>query len=318
MIVLLLGNSLKMVPEMGALQGALFYKWADFLSDKAQQRGVRLHWLNLDETWVPKAFSGVKGNVTKCRRLPSENIPLNQRRGGVTLVGMVASTQELQSSLPSIVLAGNRVLKLRALRAVSAEMPTSVQVWRGSSSWNCAIQMENILELIAAQAANVLGPTDQIALVMDCCAIHICRRVLQKARSLNIWVLLIPAKCTHVFQPADTHLFSNYKSYLRQALSRIQIANDGVVSQENWLRCIFNVCNEQIAGKRWQSAFVQNGILGNRSGLSTKLKAYNFPLPAETAHPPTFDELVALMPKAAQVWYWDLFGGLLEAPPALD
>lgn len=294
----------------------MFYKWADFLNDKAQQRGVRLHWLNLDETWIPKAFAGAKNNVSKCRRLPAENIPLHQRRGGVTLVGMIASTQELQSSLPTIVLAGNRVLKLRALRAVT--VPSHMQIWRCSSSWSCAAQMERILDLIAAKAAGVLGPTDQVALVMDCCAIHICRRVLQKAQSLNTLVLLIPANCTHVFQPADTHLFANYKSCLRRAFGRIRMENNGVVSQENWLRCIFNVSRDQITGQSWRSAFVQNGILGNRTGLATKLNAYDFPGPAESIQPRTFDELLALMPKAAQVWYWDLFGSLLDAPPVLD
>lgn len=217
--------------------------------------------------------------------------------------------RELQAALPILFIAGERVLRLRAVRAVSSQMPSNVQVWRERSSWNSAHLTQKILDLIAATADAVSGPTDQLVLVMDCSAIHICRRVLQKARNLGIWILLVPAGCTHLFQPADTHCFSGYKSCLRQELSATQTQTNGVVRQEDWLRCLCKVSTEYMSAKSWLPAFARTGIVGSRADLSTKLREHC--QQQETSLPPTFDELLAILPKAAQVWYWDVFGDLL-------
>ena len=49
---------------------------------------------------------------------------------------------------------------------------------------------------------------------MDCAAIHLSKRILQKARSLRIWTLLVTAKCTHLFQVLDIHCLFGYKASL--------------------------------------------------------------------------------------------------------
>lgn len=70
--------------------------------------------------------------------------------------------------------------------------------------------------------------------------------------------------------------------------------------------------------KGWRQAFVENGMIGARDNLSTKLRGYGFAPPPHLCMPPIYEELVTLLPKAAPVWYWDLFGDLLGEPPVLE
>ena len=197
----------------------------------------------------------MKGNIVVRRRPPGHNVPLELRRGGVTFIGVAAANRAIQGALPLICIAGQRVLRVRTWRAVIGDAPPRVKLWREKSSWNSAIIMEKILETIIAEVAVCLGPRDQLALVMDCAAIHLSKRILQKARSLRIWILLVPAKCTHLFQVLDTHCFFGYKASLRKELGRLQQNHlNGFVSQEDWLRCLFRVSADffqtKIGGKR--------------------------------------------------------------------
>ncbi|CAJ1445622.1 unnamed protein product, partial [Effrenium voratum] len=43
---------------------------------------------------------------------------------------------------------------------------------------------------------------------------------------------------------------------------------EGKVSREQWLRCLFDVSTRFMCGKRWKSAFVATGILGDRPAVS--------------------------------------------------
>lgn len=181
------------VPKSGPWQGVVFYKWVDFLNCR-----LVLQWLNLDETWIPPRFVETPGNLVIRRRPPTHNVPLHLKRGGVTFIGLAAASRELQSVLPLIFIAGHRMLPVRAWRTLNAEAPPHLQVWRERPSWNSAALMEKILDAIAAQAARVLGPRDQLTLVMDCSYIHTCPRILQKARSLGIWYFWYQPSAHHI------------------------------------------------------------------------------------------------------------------------
>ena len=60
-------------------------------------------------------------------------------------------------------------------------------------------------------------PGFQCILVLDCAPIHLTSRVLRMASDLGIWLLPVPARCTFLLQPCDTHVFSPYKAFCEEA-----------------------------------------------------------------------------------------------------
>ena len=296
-----------------------FYQWVDFLRTEADGRGLEIEWLNLDETSVPQSFVDCQGNIARVgpRQLPCHNIPLHRRRGCATFVCVVAASARLQAVMPQVWIGNKRVFRAKDLREVAPEIPHNCLLWREATSWNTALLMEKILTFIAERAATVLGPRSQLALVFDCASVHLTRAVLQKAQSLSIWIVLAPTACTHAVQPADTHVFAGVKAFLRNCVSECKMRSpNGTLAQADWLRCCLKT-ESFLKDRPWRQAFLDNGILGERHCLSAKLRDHRFPSPS-VSPPPSYDLLSTILPKACQVHYWDLFGGVLRVPPLVD
>ena len=307
---------------LGPRQVSIFYQWVDFLHRQARVQDVQIEWVNLDETSIPQRFHDSRGNLVSrawSSQPASHNTPLHLRRGSVTFVGLVAASPTLQAALPKIWIGNRHLFPAQALAAVSGEVPPNVYLWRETSSWNTSKLMEEILLLIADSAGRV-SPGRQLALLLDCASVHLTRDVLLKAKELNIWVVVVPTGCTHLVQPADTHCFGLLKNFLRRQLAEVQMRSpEGKVSREQWLRCLFDVSTRFMCGKRWKSAFVATGVLGDRTALLSKLEAFGFRGLDATAELPTFEQVQYVLPKASQVSYWDLFAGpLQDVAPLLE
>ena len=236
----------------------------------------------------------------------------------MTFVAVVASNERLQAVAPQFFIGNRHVLQVKTLRALSAEVPANCHIWREPTSWNNTRLMEKILTLIAEKIVPQMEPHRQLAIIYDCASMHLGRSVLLKARELSLWVVLVPTQCTSAVQVADTHVFFALKTFLRKRIAQVKMQSEhGAITRENWLRCCLQL-EGFLTSRSWRHAFMDNGILGARDRLSAKLREHHFSPPSLMPAPPSYEQLCAILPKASQVHYWDLFGDIIQEPPLLS
>lgn len=197
--------------------------------------------------------------------------------------------------------------------AAERTAPAKVKFRRKKSSWlNAEVLVEILLEISLAM---VEFPEFQPILVMDCATIHLSKRVLERAQVLGIWILPVPAKCTFLLQPCDTHVFSPYKAFLKRASRECKSA-DGVVTQQAWLQNFIAVARKFLCGRTWQHAFQQTSLPGDRSHLTRDLAALELqPAPQlHAARAPALQTVRELLPKDRRVPYRQLLSEPRAAP----
>jgi hypothetical protein len=285
-----------------------FWEWSDYLRQCARDADKEPLFVNLDETAVSMCSPAAKGMVVTKRWWrgqvrPGQSIPRSVRRSMVTHVGLCTHRTDVQGRLPQIFIGNERIFTQRLMGAVSDLLPPKILFWRKKSSWNTAALMVQILNEISH--ALEAFPKVQIILVLDCSKIHLTPAVLKTAADLNLWLLVVPARCTWLLQPLDTHVFSPYKAFLRRAYRDSKNA-EGQVSPEAWAQTLVDVSTTFLCGRTWEHAFCQTGILGDRSRLTRDLAAAVGDMPRQqgTVQSVSAGLIRNLLPRRHVFSYW--------------
>ena len=263
--------------ELAQVKG--FWSWIDYLVQQAASPSQasspkELFFLNLDETNIPLCFPGGRGLVVHKRywsseAAPSQKIQKEMHRGSVTHVAVIANKPEVQKKLPQVFLGNKHIFTHNLLSNYVEDRPENVSFWRGTTSWNTAAVMVNIIHMIGGALAEF--PGFQPILMLDCAACHCTAEVAKAAALHKIWLCFIPAKLTHMLQPLDTRVFSAYKSYLRTEYRKVKSqSGSGIVTKEGWLRILTQVASDFL-NKDWQRAFQSVGATKSRSDVSSEL-----------------------------------------------
>ena len=285
-----------------------FWSWADWLAQQAREFGRQPLLLNLDETAISRAHPGSPGWIVSKSWWPGalrphQKIPKKDERSMITHVGLITHNTTVQGRLPQILIGNERIFTPELMAAVAQVAPSKVQFWRCKSSWNTSNHMLRILREIALAMAEF--PEFQPILVMDCATIHLSPRVLNVASTLGIWILPVPAGCTFLLQPCDTHVFAALKAFLKRAYRDSKDAN-GVVTSEAWARTVIDAVTVFLCGRSWTTAFQQTGIIGDRQRLTRDVAALQATPPVSPSTRPTLATVRDLLPRNRRVPYSQL------------
>ena len=289
-----------------------FWHWSDFLQHRSIAGGKEPLFINLDETAVPMCSPSARGMLVSKRwwgkrGRPCQKLSLKVRRSMVTHVGLCTHRSDVQGRLPQIFIGNERCFTQEFMDSISSDFPKKVKFWRRKSSWNNSELMESIL----LEIHNVMKefPNFQPILAMDAAKIHWAARVVKRAADLNIWLLPVPALCTWLLQPLDTHVFSAYKNYLSNAF-RDSKDQHGKVSVAAWARNLSAVATKYLCGRTWQHSFEATGIMGDRSKLTRELRALDVvsatPTHEDRVVTPSLSVAQLLFPGRSRVPYWHL------------
>jgi hypothetical protein len=210
-------------------------------------------------------------------------------------VALVCHKREIQARLPQIFIGNEAAFPAGELEACSKS--TVVQYWRHQSSWNSVNHMLQIIQEIAAVFVGF--PTMQPVVILDAAPIHLHARVLEQGMKSGVWLTCVPAGLTWLLQPLDTHVFAQYKAWLRNNF-RSMLAQ-GPVSVQQWLQLLGEGATTFLTGRSWERAFEADGIIGSRQKLSGHLQDYAsspavgaaFP----SSGPPTEQDLQIVLPR---------------------
>lgn len=246
----------------------------DWLRKRAEQLEKQVIVINLDETSIKCSWPQVQGNVVRPKlwfskgHRPRAKASLKDMRSAITHVALVCDQPGIQALLPQIFI-GNEVA-FPAADMENAPQHPRVQFWRRRSSWNSVELMQRIIEEISKALSVVPGA--QVILVMDAAPIHLHRAVLEHGMRHKVWLACVPAGLTWLLQPLDTHVFSPYKSYLKNQY-RAKLSQ-GAVSKLQWLNILVSGATTFLCGRKWKRAFEADGLLALRDDLAGALKPY--------------------------------------------
>ena len=267
--------------------------------------------LNLDETCIGFGAGSSKGLVAHPLELPTSAnaepgpTALRQSRAALTHVAIIADDTALQPRLPQVLIVGRRTCTQRVVAIARHSCPANVHILHEQSSWNTSATMMRILDLIG-EAVKSCGPATFPILLLDCAPQHLHRDLCTKARSNGIALIFVPAQCTSLLQPLDTHAFFGYKACLRRLRQQLeQERMGGVVEQAAWLQALACEASSYFCRRRWQRAFQSVGACrcplshAQLSGsLQTQLGEAVHSLVSEGR--PSENELQALFPRRRQ------------------
>jgi hypothetical protein len=228
-------------------------------------------------------------------RGPAAKAKLKSIRTAVAHVALVCPKPEIQAVLPQIFIGNESAFPVSELDA--CVKPAVVQYWRHKSSWNSVTHMQQILKEIAQ--VFVSFPNAQPILILDAAPIHLHVSVLEQGMKSSVWLACVPAGLTWLLQPLDTHVFGQYKAWLRNNFR--MMLSQGPVSVQQWLQLLGKGATTFLQGRSWERAFESDGILGSRNRLSCHLQDYTSPpalgAPDSSHHPPTEEDLEKILPR---------------------
>lgn len=243
------------------------WQWARFLR-KQVGTDLKALWLNLDETSVRYYYTPRRGLKQKPQSLAphqrqyfqGRNTTRSQLRRAFTHIALIADDAKIQGLLPQVLLASSRIVTVAQAHAARAHLHAKTHLWRRKSGWINKPEFVCVLNLIAAALATVRH-SHQPILLMDAHSVHCAPEVIKRAGELNIWICIIPAKCTHVLQPLDTDVFARYKACLRRKL--LEACSCGPNADLEFpviAAAVQQTITETISNISWRRVFARNGF----------------------------------------------------------
>ena len=256
-------------------QGAAVWQWWNCAS-AALPAGRTFLRLNLDETSICLYQGGNKGTVFFKKRQhdpdtePVQHANLAKRRCCFTHVGLICDKPDLQPVLPQVLIANESTFSAGDMAALEAECPENVHLVRQKSAWNNVEVCKETIRLLAkALEPHLASKGLQPVLLLDAAPIHLAPSFFQCCVANGIWPIIIPARCTWLLQPLDTHVFRQYKMRLRARyqIRRLETAN-GQLTMAQFLPVVYDSIRQVLEGRRWAAAFDQDGFGQSQRALS--------------------------------------------------
>ena len=195
----------------------------------------------------------------------------NKKYGSLTFVAIVSDNPSFQPRLPQVIIGNERILRVQDLKKVDNCLPANVYVFRRKSGWVNAPLFAQILTLLR-NAVSSMDPDMEIVLLADLSPVHTHELVLKTAKRLRIRLCFVPATCTWLLQPCDTHLFRKFKAALAR-LFRMYLVTHGVqqVPLPELLGMIIKIIRSVIQGTKWAGVFEHNGFGQQQKNVSKRV-----------------------------------------------
>ncbi len=288
-----LGGACYLHPE-----AAVFWRWLAWCGHAPGQQPPL--YVNMDETSVAVVQQNGTGAVVTASTpggvaTLAPKASLSERRAAVTCISVVCDDAVLQPKLPQLIVAARRLVTKKLKESI--KFPGSVTLLAEKSAWNNSAIMLKFLSMLAEALKEHVG-TRRIVLIMDVARCHLSQMVLDHARHLNIWLVLVPAGATPYLQPLDATVFKGFKAYLRRGYARIQVASaTGSVSHKDFLELLAEAATKHLCSHKWAPAFRQVGAgTTGLQQLSSDLRRFVKSWDVE-AKPPSSAELGRIFPK---------------------
>ena len=245
----------------------------------------------MDETCIRCYETPDRGNVFNSSQ-GARNACLLQRQAAkkrkvcMTLVAFVCNDMDVQAHLPQVLIGNERTFLVRDVKKIVEACGGSVAIVRfigavlffyalhetlrrQCSGWTNAKLCSFIIARLAAVLQAHAGDS-QCVLFLDALRAHLAIPVMDMCARANILPIVIPAGCTDILQPLDTHVFSAFKARLRELYAEARRELNDDVSMPGFVRCVAGAVRDILCGRDWSHAFADNGFDASQGGASKR------------------------------------------------
>lgn len=260
--------------------------------------------LNLDETNVAFFYPHARGTIIhRKRKLPNAERPVQKvkrekLRTNFTHVGLVCDQTHLQPLMPQLLIFNKKHVTKAQLETVRLTLPPNIYVMLSCKAWSSA-RIHAALMVLLGQVLEPFLDEWQPLLTLDTAGIHLDEEAIARAFDANIWYCVIPAGCTWLLQPLDTHGFMRYKADLRRRMADAFSA-ESTVDVLFVVPLVCETIRTVLQGTKWALSFSEDGF-GNRQQSTSQyirrqLELDGFPEPMP-ALMPTLEQLTSILPQ---------------------
>ena len=277
--------------------------------------------INIDETPINLGMQlpqGIHFPKTKAKHVQREPIARcmtrQESRTTFTWVAMLCNKSWLQPLLPQVLIVNQHTVARGDMDRLRNNLPSNVHLWREKTAW---VTRETFVRVIAllGEVLRVWCPDRPAVLLMDTCPVHCVAEVLSASLRNRLRLVFIPAGCTSLLQPLDTHVLAAVKRAIRKSLVVILLRSPspGKGKVFEWvLEALVDASKKCLCGRHWGKAFDGNGFGSTtftvRSGLLQTLGLES--LPALVEDLPNFGQFQAIFPAGMQMDFELLLGTL--------
>ena len=233
--------------------------------------------VNMDETGVSNVKDSKHGNiVTRAEQGTLDNSTNAKQSPSARCSLMAAITDDavLQSVLPQVFLPRRRKDRLptQETKRVFAEAGSPIEAWHGSSGYVTTPVIIAYMTRLR-RAVRQVRPNAVLVLVFDPCGAHVNARVFRHARCLGIHIILIPGRMTWLLQPLDSHVFAQFKRWLRTALQKERMqATNGCLNWTSTMRITAEAVRAVLVQKDWSAVMQKSGLTQAETPLRINLQ----------------------------------------------
>ena len=210
---------------------------------------------------LPQSFGNQKGVVMRRRRKGEQKLlaQTNPSRGNLSFAAIICDDSSLQPRLPQVVVGNEHVLRVQDLKKVQPSLPRNVYLIRRKSSWLDHVLFAQVITWLRA-AVNEIDPNIQILLLCDGSPVHLHPLVFKTAKKHRVRLCVVPASCTWLVQPCDTHLFRKFKAQLAKLFRNFRVQHGMTfVPMTELIYMIVALIRQVLQGTRWVDSFHHNG-----------------------------------------------------------
>jgi hypothetical protein len=259
-------------------EATTFFMWCNWVTACANPAKTAV-FVNMDETSLAMAYGGQRGNIKVTKREGQfrqrfvERLSSSERRQSVSLLVHLANIAEVHRELPQIFLGSARHFTGTFLANHRPAMPQGMYLWSNDRGWMTHAVCSVLLQAIHASLGELMQRY-HVILVMDAHRAHINDAICRRATRLGMSLLYVPAKLTWLLQPADTHLFGQFKAAVRRKYTNGRLAtHDGRMDKDQWLPLVCSALQESVIDKHWSRAFASNGLTNQQQDTSMYVRS---------------------------------------------
>jgi len=298
------------------------WRWANFLHSRVPA-GKQPVFINIDETGIRLLADDAVGFLTRAARTAKRRpeglhrvLPRSVQRSMFTHVAAICSEPEVQRVLPQILLFNKHTTSAAVAAELRARAPAHVVILVMENAWMNTATMVQLVNRFA-RALAPLRDRFQPILSWDTFRPHIATQVWAATARAGFFVHLVPCHMTGTLQPADTHLFAQYKRQLRQHVqsSAMDPATSGLPRLVRVACAVYRILRDILESKSWMKAFQDLGLAGSQELVSTRVKR-KLGIDAVGMLPagiPTLQELQLVFPARTTVPIDGVFRAVLRA-----
>lgn len=308
------------------LEALATWQWNNFLEVQAAPGQVVVH-INLDETSVKLCPNVQPGAVavgwhrTKKEAMEREQkANLKARRSALTFVCCVCDDEDVQRSLPQVIIGNEKVLPQSVVESLNTGRQDGIFLLRQKSSWLNQESMARIIALLGA-CLEELRKNHLFILSMDACPCHCTPLVARACARAGLRLLYVPASMTSLLQPCDTHVFARLKHFISKKIELTRLASPtGEAAVLDIVRILCEGVSVVVQGTSWLRAFAHTGLRDHQRGLSHGLlrKLQWEQAPVIPAQLPSLEQLQKVYRAGAMIPIQDVFKLCLPGGPALE